>query len=177
MMTEQIDPRVYPIGKHTKPDAISVDMRHEYIDRLSKLPQKLKTLASQISEKQLQSSYRENGWTARQIFNHIADSHCNMYLRIKLALTSNNPTIIPYDENQWAEFYDGKLGDIHISIAMIEAMHTKLVSTLRTLPDAEFAKTYVHPQYMTTSTIDQVLASYAWHGDHHAAQIQVIMNS
>jgi uncharacterized damage-inducible protein DinB len=173
---ENVNPRVYPIGKHIRPEAVTPEMRKQYIARLENMPANLRTLAAQLTEKHLASSYRENGWTARQIIHHLADSHCNMYLRIKLAITSDNPTINPYDENKWAEFPDGKSGDINVSLNLVEALHTRLVSTLHSLQNEDFNCTYVHPQYETTSTIDQVLALYAWHGDHHVGQLEVILN-
>ncbi len=173
---ENVNPRVYPTGKHTKPETVTPEMRAQYIARIHAMPTNLRKVAMQLSEKQLTQSYRENGWTARQIIHHLADSHCNMYIRIKLALTSDNPIINPYDENKWAEFPDGKSGDIHISLNLVEALHTRLISTLHSLNNQDFLRTYVHPQYQTQSTIDEVLALYAWHGDHHVGQLQVILN-
>lgn len=173
---ETLNPRIYPIGKHLKPDFISAEMRKSFIARLETLPALLRKTAEALNEKQLASSYREHGWTARQIVHHIADSHCNMYIRVKLALTSETPTINPYDENKWSEFPDGKSGDIQISLSMIESLHHRIVATLKSLSEDDFKRTYIHPQYQTKSSIDEVLALYAWHGDHHLGQLQVILN-
>ncbi|MFN0031903.1 MAG: YfiT family bacillithiol transferase [Flavobacteriales bacterium] len=174
MESTAVNPHIYPIGKYTAPPFIDAQMRSEFLQRIETLPARLRNMAEQLNENQLASSYREGGWSARQIIYHLADSHCNFYIRVKLALTADQPTINPYDENQWAEFDEAKHGNILIALQMIDVLHRRLVASLRSTDVEQFKKTYVHPQYNTTTSIDQALALYAWHGDHHLAQIGVV---
>jgi len=171
---EDLEKRKYPIGSYAKPDQITPDMIAASIARMESLPIRLTKLVMDMTPEQLSNSYREGGWTGRQIVHHIADSHVNGYIRLKLALTAEHPTIAPYDENQWAEIDEAKNGEVEIPLALIAAIHARLVNTLKRTAYNDFKRTYYHPQYDRMVPLDEFLSLYAWHGDHHMAQLSVI---
>ncbi len=172
---EVINPNIYPIGKFTPPAEFTEEVITKLIQDIRILPEHLKKVSKKIKKnKQLQYSYRDGGWSIEQIIHHIADSHMNAFVRYKLALTENNPTIKPYDENLWSETADIQL-PIKTSIKLLKALHTKWTVLLENMDKNDFKRTYYHPGYNTTSTLQQVLALYAWHGKHHIAQIEVAL--
>jgi hypothetical protein len=124
-----------------------------------------------LSETQLDTRYRDGGWTVRQVVHHVPDSHLNAYTRLRLALTENAPTIKPYEEARWAELPDARTGPIEISLSLLEALHHRWVALLRKLGAAEGARTFLHPEHNRQITIDELIAMYAWHGEHHVAHI------
>ncbi len=172
---EVLNPNIYPIGKFTPPAEFTEEVITKLIQDIRILPEHLKKVSKKIKKnKQLQYSYRDGGWSIEQIIHHIADSHMNAFVRYKLALTENNPTIKPYDENLWSETADIQL-PIKTSIKLLKALHTKWTVLLENMDKNDFKRTYYHPGYNTTSTLQQVLALYAWHGKHHIAQIEVAL--
>jgi uncharacterized damage-inducible protein DinB len=172
---EVINPNIYPIGKFTPPAEFTEEVITKLIQDIRILPEHLKKVSKKIKKnKQLQYSYRDGGWSIEQIIHHIADSHMNAFVRYKLALTENNPTIKPYDENLWSETADIQL-PIKTSIKLLKALHTKWTVLLENMDKNDFKRTYFHPGYNTTSSLQQVLALYAWHGKHHVAQIEVAL--
>jgi len=172
---EVINPNIYPIGKFTPPAEFTEEVITKLIQDIRILPEHLKKVSKKIKKnKQLQYSYRDGGWSIEQIIHHIADSHMNAFVRYKLALTENNPTIKPYDENLWSETADIQL-PIKTSIKLLKALHTKWTVLLENMDKNDFKRTYYHPGYNTTSTLQQLLALYAWHGKHHIAQIEVAL--
>jgi uncharacterized damage-inducible protein DinB len=123
-----------------------------------------------LDARQLETPYREGGWTVRQVVHHVPDSHMNAYIRFRLALTENEPTIKPYDEAAWAGLADVRETPIEVSLALLENLHQRLVNLLQSLSDADFAKQFRHPE-LGAMPLDKNLALYAWHGKHHVAHI------
>lgn len=163
------DPR-YPIGKFKQPEKISAELRKKYIKEIEEAPDQLKQAISGLSEAELDTQYRENGWTIRQVVHHIADGHMNYYIRFKLACTEIEPSIIPYNETKWAELFDAKHSDINLSLSLLEALHKRWVVFLTNLGEEQFKCTFRHPD-LGLINIDQALALYTWHVQHHIAHI------
>jgi len=159
----------YPIGRFTPPASSDPAIRAEHITTLRLLPGSLQAAVSGLSHQQLDTPYRDGGWTVRQLVHHIADSHANAYIRTKLALTEEWPTIKPYDQEAWAHLTDSTL-PIDGSLAMISAIHERWVSLLESLSDADFQRGYNHPEN-GRQDLATVLAVYAWHSRHHTAHI------
>lgn len=165
-----IDPR-YPVGRFTRPAALSPGERNAAIDVLDRAPQDMRVAVFGLSDAQLDTPYRDGGWTVRQVVHHVPDSHMNAYVRCKLALTEDTPTIKPYDEAKWAELEDGRSPLIEESLSLLESLHARWVYLLRRLQPADFARLLTHPEWTTPMSIDVVLALYAWHSRHHTAHI------
>lgn len=164
------DPR-YPVGRYTVPDEPPTPAdRARWIDEVAALPAAFRAAVAGLTDAQLDTPYRDGGWTVRQVAHHLPDSHVNAYVRFKLALTEDAPTIKPYEESRWAELADSRL-PIAPSLALLEALHTRWVAVLRAMSDADFARTYVHPEHGRTFTLGGVLGMYAWHGRHHTAHV------
>ena len=164
-----MDPR-YPIGKYTPPQEATPALRQQAIDSIAATPAKLKAALSGLNDAQLDTPYRDGGWTVRQVAHHVPDSHLNAYVRFRLALTENQPTIKPYEEARWAELADAKSAPVAVSLALLEPLHDRWVRLLRSLTAADFARTFVHPEH-GVRTLDWMLFLYAWHGRHHTAHI------
>jgi len=159
----------YPIGKFDK-TAIDPKFRREYIDTIKQLPDMIAAAVAGLDESQLDTEYRPGGWTVRQTVHHVADSHMNSLTRFKLALTEDEPpTIRPYYEDRWAELADSKL-PVDLSLKLIEGLHARWAAMLESMSDADFSKTFVHPE-TGPWTLDGALALYAWHSKHHTAHI------
>jgi uncharacterized damage-inducible protein DinB len=167
--------RIYPIGKLDTTKEVSAELRAHWVVEIEQLPATLTALASQLSEEDLEKRYRLGGWTVRQIIHHVADSHTNAYVRLKLALTENHPNIAPYDENLWAEMEDSK-EPIAVSLRIIAAIHERMCIILKNMKPSDFERTYFHPGYKKTFTLDEMLALYAWHGKHHQEQVRVAIS-
>lgn len=161
-----LDELRYPVG-HFNADAAG--SRAEQLQVLRELPEKLRAAVAGLSDAQLDTPYRDGGWTARQVVHHVADSHANGYIRVKLALTEDNPAIKVYDETAWARLPDSRL-PVDLSLAMTDALHKRLVALLEPLGEAELQKTFVHPERGQV-TLANNLALYAWHSRHHLAHI------
>ncbi len=160
----------YPIGEFDMNFAVTPELRRERVAVITDLPAKIKAAVAGLDESQLDTRYRPDGWTVRQTVHHVADSHSNSLTRFKLALTEDEvPTIKPYFEDRWAELGDSKL-PIDISMKMIEAIHTRWVALLNSMRDADFERSFIHPE-TGTWTLDGALALYAWHSRHHTAHI------
>jgi uncharacterized damage-inducible protein DinB len=163
------DPR-YPIGEFERQPEYSPTARLELIERLKAAPSSLRTAVAGLSEAQLETPYREGGWTVRQVAHHIPDSHLNAYTRVKLALTEDGPIIKPYDEEAWAQLEDTRRVPLEVSVALLEAVHTRWVAIFQSLSEPQWKLEYLHPVNGVTS-LEATLASYVWHGEHHIAQI------
>jgi len=162
--------RQYPIGKFSWPAAIGVADRTGYIDRISTAPARLRHAAEGLSTEQLDTPYREGGWTARQVIHHVPESHMNAYVRFKMALTEDRPVIKPYDEAAWAMLADVAVTPIATSLTLLEALHARWVITMRGIAEADWKRQFVHPA-LGPMTIESQIALYAWHGDHHVAHV------
>ncbi|RMB57687.1 putative metal-dependent hydrolase [Dokdonia sinensis] len=162
----------YPIGKASIPTEISEEKLQEWITTLELLPVRLSTLVSDMSDEQLDTPYRDGGWTVRQLVHHISDSHHHSYIRFKWALTEDNPLIKPYLEKEWAELDDAKYAPIEWSLKHIEVVHFKLVRLLKGMTNAQFERTFRHPEGKSTISLRQNVGQYAWHSNHHYAHIE-----
>lgn len=167
----------YPIGKFVPKSEYTEAEIHEFIDILARFPSELAEVCSQLEEDSLDLTYREGGWSIRQIIHHLADSHANMYIRVKNALTSDNPTVAGYSEKDWAEMPDNQ-ADIQVSVSLVHALHTRLVLNLQAQPVETYqSRTFFHAGYQRSYTIGAVLGLYSWHGKHHIAHIKLALNS
>ena len=163
------DPR-FPIGQFTFEEPVTAAKRVAWIDRIASLPATLRISVGGLTDGQLDTPYRDGGWTVRQVVHHLPDSHLNAYIRCKLALTESTPTIKPYDEARWADLPDSA-GPIEMSLDLLEHLHTRWTTLLRELPGSAFARTFFHPESKVTFTLDRLAAFYSWHGEHHLAHI------
>lgn len=166
--SDQFDPR-YPIGKLQPPAASTPAIRAVQIETLRLLPERLKAAVAGLSDSQLDTPYRDGGWTVRQVVHHFADSHANSYIRFKLALTEDWPTIKAYDEAAWARLPDSKM-PIAPSIDFVAGVHARLVGLLQSIPEEDFQKGFNHPE-RGRMTLATNLAIYDWHSRHHVAHI------
>lgn len=164
----------YPIGKYQPPDPISETHIRQWIEEIAAFPSALRSSVRKMTAAQLATPYRDGGWTVRQTVHHVADSHMNAYCRFKLALTEERPTIKPYLEARWAELEDSRNAPIEISLQLIESLHARWVMFLRRMSPTDFQRTFVHPQLRTESRLEYFLGMYAWHGNHHRAQIEAL---
>lgn len=160
----------YPIGKFEFTGEITAAQREQWIREIETLPARMRQAVAGLSEDQLNLTYREGGWTLRQVVHHVADSHINAYTRFKLALTEDNPTIRPYFEDRWAELQDFR-ADIQVSLTLLEALHQRWVILLKSLSEADYERTFQHPESGKTTSLAYNLGTYAWHGNHHLAHI------
>lgn len=163
------DPR-YPTGKFVPPAQATKDSRSGAIEVIADTPQLLRDAVQGLDEDQLDTPYREGGWTLRQVVHHVPDSHLNAYIRLKLALTEPAPVIKPYDEAAWASLADTTAVPIDVSLNLLDALHTRWVALFRSMKDDDFRREYVHPE-TGRHALDHLLALYAWHGPHHVAHI------
>ena len=166
---------IYPTGKKDIKSSYSADEMKEMISQIKELCSKLIPLVEILDDKQLELSYRPNGWTIRQIIHHLADSHMNAYIRCKLAVEQGHANILGYNHEVWAEMKDGKTAPIYSSLKLLEGLQHRWAWFLKHLEEADLNKTYFHPEYGTTVPIWEVIATYAWHGNHHYAQIKGIL--
>jgi len=164
-----MDPR-YPVGKFVWPQEVTADDRRRMIAEIAEAPAKLRAAVAGRTDGQLDTPYRDGGWTVRQVVHHLPDSHLNAYIRFKLALTEQEPTIKPYEQQLWAELPDSKTAPIDMSLDLLESLHRHWVLMLRAMTPADFARTLRHPE-LGVVRLDRYLASYAWHGRHHVAHI------
>jgi len=160
----------YPVGHFTSPVGNNAEARAESIETLRLLPQRLRAAVAGLDDVQLDTPYREGGWTVRQVVHHVADSHANAYIRFKLALTEDWPTIKPYDEAAWARLADSRTLPIDGSLQLVEALHGRWVALLEALSGEDFEKGYNHPE-RGRETLAGGLAMYDWHSRHHTAHI------
>lgn len=164
------DPR-YPIGRFAYEGPQTPERRADCIARIAAAPANLRKAVAGLTDAQLDTRYRDGGWTVRQVVHHVPDSHLNAYTRFRLALTEPTPTIRPYIEHRWAELPDAKTAPVEISLALLEALHRRWVLLLRSLRPAEWEIRYMHPEHGREWPLDEALAMYAWHGEHHTAHI------
>lgn len=160
----------YPIGPFSFPDTFTESDLRAAIGRIATTPARLRAAVAGLDDPALDTPYRPEGWTVRQVVHHVADSHVNAYIRTKMALTEDHPTIKPYDEVRWAELPDSRR-PVEGSLALLDRLHERWVALLDSLAPADFQRTFFHPGGNATVTLARNTASYAWHGDHHIAHI------
>ena len=163
-----MDPR-YPIGKFEMPSQITPERRKAAIDELAATPGKMRAAVQGLNEAQLDTPYRDGGWTVRQVVHHVPDSHVNALIRLKLALTEDKPTIKPYNETAWAELADAKM-PIEASQTLLDSVHARWDRVWRSMKPEDFTRKLVHPDH-GERTVDWLLFLYEWHGKHHTAHI------
>ncbi|SET05553.1 YfiT family bacillithiol transferase [Hymenobacter actinosclerus] len=174
METPLIDPQ-YPIGKAELPARpLTAAERAGYIEQLAALPAELTAAARQAGGVRLEQPYRPGGWSGRQVIHHVADVHLNFYLRYRLALTEDHPTIRPFELNAWATLPDNDAVPVTVSLALLEALHSRWVTLLWHLTDAQWQRTFYHPLQDRSYSLDQALVLYSWHGRHHTAHVALL---
>lgn len=160
----------YPIGRFKFEGSLTDDQRRGFIDDIEQTPGWLKEAVAGLGPEQLETPYRPEGWTVRQVVHHVPDSHLNSYIRFRLALTEDEPTIKPYDEARWARLEDARTAPVETSLALLESLHSRWVVLLRSLSPADLRRTFKHPELGVVS-LERNLALYSWHGRHHVAHI------
>lgn len=166
----------YPVGKFQPKDSYTLPEIQQFIAAIEAAPEKISQAFQKLTAKQLDTPYREGGWTARQVLHHLADSHMHAYIRFKWTLTENSPTIKAYNEKLWAETYE-IAQDPALSVNLLKALHTKWITLLRCLKPADFEKYFVHPETGKQVRLDRLAATYAWHGEHHLGHLKIILDS
>ncbi len=164
----------YPLGKFDINAPLTPESRNSAIWDLAQLPEKLRDAVDGLTDAQLDTPYRPEGWTVRQVVHHLADSHLNAVTRVRLALTEDNPTIKPYIEGKWAELPDSRTLAVEPSLHILDGLHARWVALLRSLDVADFARTVVHPEHGRTMSIDVLTALYGWHCRHHVRHITAL---
>jgi uncharacterized damage-inducible protein DinB len=168
-----LDELRYPTGKWVRVADLDGAGRAARIDQIDQVPEALAAAVAGLSEAQLDTPYREGGWTPRQIVHHLADSHMNAFTRFKLGVTEDNPTIKPYNEKDWAEMPDARVAPPTWSLSIIEGLHARWVQCLQSMDAAAFARTVMHPE-RGPMTLGDMMQLYAWHGAHHVTQITAL---
>lgn len=166
------DPR-YPVGRFTPDPTPTPETRNRHIDQIAGLAPQMRRAVAGLSGDQLDTPYREGGWTVRQVVHHVPDSHLNAYVRLKWAMTEDAPMIKPYDEAAWATLEDSQLTPVEISLALLESLHARWTVLLRSLTAEDFQRTFNHPQ-SGPHDVDWLLGLYSWHGNHHVAHITAL---
>lgn len=166
------DPR-YPIGPFNPDTNPTRETRAGHIEQIATLPAKMRSALRGLTPEQLDTPYREAGWTVRQVAHHVPDSHMNAYIRFKLALTENVPTIKPYEEAAWARLKDSEVTSIDVSLNLLEALHIRWVNLLQAMKPEDFDRKLNHPE-SGVQNLDRALALYSWHGNHHVAHITTL---
>lgn len=167
----------YPTGKFEFPETVSKTMLNDSMDEIERFPAELSARTSGLSTEQLERTYRDGGWTIRQIIHHLADSHLNSYIRFKWALTEENPLIKAYNQSLWALTPEVGNTDISDSLLLLISLHNKWVHMMRSFDDTHWSKTFIHPEKKRTVRLDQNVCLYAWHGKHHLAHIDLCLRN
>jgi len=160
----------FPIGKFRFDGTPNAEQKEVMLEEIAQTPANLRAAVRGLSDAQLDTEYRPGGWTVRQVVHHVPDSHLNSYVRFKLALTEEDPTIKPYAEDRWAELADSKATPIEVSLTLLDSLHDRWVRLLRSLTDEDWKRTFRHPE-LGPMTLEKTLALYAWHGKHHVAHV------
>ncbi|MEP3837057.1 MAG: YfiT family bacillithiol transferase [Algibacter sp.] len=175
MTEEELQRLKYPIGQFNCPATISNKQIEHWISILEDFPKRLENLVKHLSDQQLNTEYRPEGWTIRQVVHHLSDSHHHSYTRFKWALTEDKPVIKAYFEDRWAELIDSKSAPINMSLQHLKAIHFKLVYILKTLSEDELNKCFIHPETNSEVFLSYNIGMYAWHSNHHYAHIENLM--
>jgi hypothetical protein len=163
------DPR-FPIGRFQAPEAITPQHRAAWIEEVAAAPAKFREAVAGLTPQQLDTRYREDGWTVRQVTHHVPDSHMNAYVRFKLALTEPDPAIRVYEEGEWAKLSDTAVTPVETSLVLLEKLHERWVNLMRGMDEEGWKRRYLHPT-MGPVALEKALGLYAWHGKHHAAHV------
>lgn len=174
MTEETLETLMYPIGRYQPDGQPLQEQVEQFILSIARLPEQLRLAVSKLTPEQLDTPYRPDGWTVRQVIHHLPDSHMNGYIRQKLALTEDIPTIRTYNEVEWAALADSMSGSPELSLALLEALHVRWVLLLKSLSPEQMDRKFKHPEN-GEQTIRQHIGVYAWHGEHHLAQIKALI--
>lgn len=166
----------FPIGEFTSLENYSKENLDSYIKDIEELPAQLREEVENLSDEKLDTPYRPDGWTVRQVVHHLPDSHMNAFIRFKLTLTEDNPTIRPYFEDRWANLPDAKM-PIDVSLHIIDSIHKRWVYLLKAMSGEDFERQYTHPEYKKVFTLKEALHMYSWHCKHHSAHVQLVTRS
>jgi uncharacterized damage-inducible protein DinB len=166
------DPR-YPIGKFHFEGPMTDQQRNEHLVNIEQTPVRMRAAVAGLNQQQLDTPYRDGGWTVRQVVHHVPESHMNSYIRFKLALTEDEPTIKPYMEDRWADLPDASTEPIEVSLALLDSLHTRWMAVLRAMKPEQWQRTFRHPE-LGLMTLEKTLALYSWHGRHHTAHITTL---
>jgi hypothetical protein len=169
-MATPVEDLKHPIGRFSFQPPSTTEQRQKWIAEIAEAPANLRAAIAGLNEEQLNTPYRDGGWTVRQVIHHVPESHMNAYIRFKLALTESEPTVKPYHETAWAETADVRETPIEVSLAMLENLHKRWVILLESMSDADFQKQFRHPE-LGAVPLEKNLALYAWHGKHHVAHV------
>lgn len=161
----------YPVGRFSHEGPISDETLHAWIEEIAALPSRMREAVEGLDDAQLDTPYRPDGWTLRQVVHHVPDSHLNAYVRFKWTLTEPEPTIKPYDEAAWAELGDVRAVPVETSLALLEALHKRWVGLMHSLSEADWNRAYYHPADDVTVPLRRAAGMYAWHGRHHLAHL------
>lgn len=175
MTPAELEKLRFPIGKYEDPKEFTSSELHGFISEIASFPDRLKEAVLALNDEQLDTPYRPDGWTIRQVVHHCADSHLNSVTRFRLALTEDRPVIKPYFEERWAELEDAKTMSIAPSLLILNGLHKRWVTLLKSLSEEQLQKTFVHPEHGKELQLKSVIALYAWHGNHHLAQITTLI--
>jgi len=163
----------YPIGKFQFPATVGNDDRLLFIEQIAETPANLRAALEGLTDEQLNTPYRNGGWTVRQVVHHVPDSHMNSYIRFRWALTEDDPPVKGYDEARWAELPDARTGPVEMSLTLLDALHVRWTALLRSLSEQDLERTFRHSE-LGSLRLDKVLSLYAWHGRHHVAHITAL---
>jgi DinB superfamily len=169
------DPR-YPIGKFTYEGTLSEAQKQQFLKEIEQAPERMRAAVHALTEAQLDTPYRDGGWTVRQVVHHVPDSHMNAVIRFKLALTEDEPTIKPYEEDRWAQLGDVAATPVETSLCLLECLHTRWMNVLRSMTAEQWKRTFRHPE-LGVMNLERTLALYAWHGKHHVAHVTRLRES
>lgn len=172
-MQQNIENLKFPIGKFQKSQFITQELIQNWKKTIAEFPEKIKNETQNLTESELEKQYRPNGWTIKQIVHHCADSHMNSFIRFKLALTEDRPTIKPYFENLWAELFDSKNIPIDSSVKILEGLHARWIHLLESLDEKDLEKQFIHPESNEKISLKTNIGIYAWHCEHHLAHIKI----
>ena len=161
----------FPIGQFKMPDLVTPEIIGKYITDIESFPKRLRAEVENLTDEQLDTPYRPDGWTIRQVVNHCADSHMNGLARLKLALTEDKPTIKPYFENRWAELADSKTIPIEPALLILDGLHNRWAILLKALSEDDLKRIYIHPEHGKEFRLEESIGLYAWHCNHHLAHI------
>ncbi len=170
-----MDTLQYPIGRFSPPTSLNDESLAQCIADIAAFPTSLREISEQLDEIKLDASYRPEGWTARQVIHHCADSHMNSFIRFKLALTEENPSIKPYFEDRWAALKDAKNTPIEPSLRLLEGLHERWIVLIKSLTPETMQRTFFHPEKEKSIRLDHTIALYAWHGNHHLAHVKLVL--
>ncbi|GAA3567632.1 YfiT family bacillithiol transferase [Snuella lapsa] len=175
MTNKELEHLKYPIGKFESPAIITTSQVEAWISVLDRFPDRLESLVGDLTDEQLDTAYRPEGWTVRQVIHHLADSHLNSYIRFKWTLTEDTPVIKPYNEARWAELPGAKDAPIAMSLLHLKVIHYKLVYLLKQLSEEELGRIFIHPETNTEVPLNRNIGVYAWHSNHHYAHIENLL--